>query len=133
MYMASRSYQKTFRAEYTSEFGHRDNANAKSDRIGLSAVGTPFGPHAHARKYLTRARVKMDTSSMVQTEVKTVLVALGERRRSVIFAMKTDSTDLESLKSETKKRFDDILAENINFFLQRKAENWNWEFVDIEI
>ena len=63
---------------------------------------------------------------------KTVLVCLGERKRTVTFRS-GGGNEVPSLLESVKEVFKDVLADKCEqLLLQSKSEKWQGEFIDIQ-
>lgn len=67
------------------------------------------------------------------SDVKTVLVLLGDRSRPVTFKPTDDVVgDNQLLKQEIKDKFDDVLSPEDDVFLKLKDSTWDGMFVDLQ-
>ncbi len=70
------------------------------------------------------------------TSTKTVLVCLGERKRSISFPSSNPYLERLTLIEGIQNTFSDVLAGpstgSPTFFLQVKSEEWDGEFLDLK-
>ena len=69
---------------------------------------------------------------MAESPEKTVLCRLGERRREVIYRKEDGKAELLTLTEAVRSVFSDVIAESSRLILQKKNENWEGEFLDIQ-